>query len=84
MPRAGLRRERGAHGSTAHGCRCDAGLPALLGNLRAALSSSGKEWAGVKCEIVVKTEPEDESYIGCPQGLGATVPSVPSYPSTGE
>lgn len=38
----------------------------------------------MKREIVVKTEPEDESYIGCPQGLGATVPGVPSVPGTGE
>ncbi|XP_026699616.1 uncharacterized protein LOC113477503 [Athene cunicularia] len=38
----------------------------------------GKGWAGVKCETVVKTEPEDESYTLYSQGLGATVPSVPS------
>ena len=84
MPGAGLRRERGACGGTACGCRCDAGLPALPGDPRAALPSSGKGWAGVKCETAVKTEPEDESYVRRPQGLGATVPSVPSIPGTGE
>ncbi|XP_074753618.1 uncharacterized protein LOC141956714 [Athene noctua] len=39
---------------------------------------TGKGWACVKCETVVKTEPEDESYTLYFQGLGATVPSVPS------
>ncbi|XP_037240193.1 gastrula zinc finger protein XlCGF57.1-like isoform X1 [Falco rusticolus] len=56
-------------------CRHDAVLPR---SPRAALSSSGKGWASVKREIVVKTEPEDESYVSCHQGLDATVPRVPS------
>ena len=49
-----------------------------------AFSSPEKNWAGVKHEIVVKMEPEDESYIGCLQDLGAqaSIPSVPSVPST--
>ncbi|XP_030348892.1 gastrula zinc finger protein XlCGF57.1-like isoform X1 [Strigops habroptila] len=38
---------------------------------------TGKGWDGAKGEIVVKIEPEDEYYIGCPQGLEATGPSVP-------
>ncbi|GAB0185140.1 zinc finger protein 467 [Grus japonensis] len=42
---------------------------------------TGKGWAGVKREIVVKTEPEDEPYIGCPRGLG--VPGIPGHPSAG-
>ncbi|KAM6106655.1 uncharacterized protein FYN12_014855, partial [Phoenicopterus ruber ruber] len=44
---------------------------------RLGFSSNRKGWAGVKREIVVKTEPEDESYIGHPHGPGATVPGVP-------
>lgn len=49
-----------------------------------AFSSPGKNWAGVKHEIVVKMEPEDESYTGYLQDLGAraSIPSVPSVPST--
>lgn len=47
-------------------CWCDADL-----------SSSGKGWDGTKGEIMVKMEPEDESYIGCPQGLEATGPGAP-------
>ncbi|KAM9572870.1 uncharacterized protein ACIB01_002004 [Guaruba guarouba] len=38
---------------------------------------TGKGWDSAKGEIVVKMEPEDESYIGCPQGLEATGPGVP-------
>ncbi|XP_048807871.1 zinc finger protein 250-like isoform X2 [Lagopus muta] len=43
-----------------------------------------KKWAGVKHEIVVKMEPEDESCVGYLQDLGAraSVPSVPSVLST--
>ncbi|XP_033916273.1 zinc finger protein 585A-like [Melopsittacus undulatus] len=37
---------------------------------------TGKGWDGAKGEVVVKMEPEDESYIGCPQGLEATGPGV--------
>lgn len=59
-------------------------------NPNLAFSSPGKGWAGVKHEVVVKTEPEDESAIGYPQHPGAraatpgipSVPSVPSVPST--
>jgi len=49
-----------------------------------AFSSPEKNWAGVKHEIVVKTEPEDESYIGYLQDVAAraSVPIVPSVPST--
>lgn len=62
----------------------DTGLPRSPRAASPSSSSSGKGCAGVKCKIVVKTEPEDESYIGCPQGLDATIAGVPSSPSTGE
>lgn len=56
-------------------------VPTVPGNPRAASSFSGTGSAGIKCEVVVKTEPEDEPCAGCPWGPAATVPSIPS---TGE
>ncbi|XP_050798424.1 uncharacterized protein LOC127045816 isoform X2 [Gopherus flavomarginatus] len=42
---------------------------------------TGAGWPDVKHEIVVKVEPDDESYVGYTQGLGDR--DLPGYPSTG-